>query len=422
MAQWYRLDNAGKLYPSVRGQRRTTVFRISASLSQPVHAGRLQQALENIMPRFPFFSVNLKRGVFWYFFQESARRPAVERDSRSPCMRYPLLRRGIFPFRIRCYDNRIGAEFSHALTDGTGGLVFLKALIAEYLHLSGVPRQDCGSIPVPGSMPQPGEADDAFRHYANPALPAPLLRDKAFHLPLPLERKGRYRITTGIMPIEALKTRAAEFNTGITDFLTAIMIFSFCQILNDMPKDLRRKVQAPIRINIPVNLRNIWPSPSLRNFFISVAPEIDPRLGEWQFEEILERTRLYMTAETDRRILAARMGQFFRGEHNLFTRLIPLSIKNMFLPGLYSKLGTSLYTSGLSNLGRVEMPGHLSPYIQCFDFIPPPAADEKVKAAVIGWKDHLHLTFGRVIRPAIAELYVFRTLVSMGIPVKVESN
>lgn len=31
------------------------------------------------------------------------------------------------------YGSRIAVEFFHAVTDGTGGLIFLKTLVAEYL-------------------------------------------------------------------------------------------------------------------------------------------------------------------------------------------------------------------------------------------------------------------------------------------------
>ena len=85
-------------------------------------------------------------------------------------------------------------------------------------------------------------------------------------------------------------------------------------------------------------------------------------------------------------------------------------------------MAADLYTSGLSNLGRVMMPDHLAPHIRRFDFIPPPAVDEKVKASVIGWNDRVHLSFGRLVTPAITELYVFRSLIDFGIPVKVETN
>ena len=422
MPRWYRLDNAGKLYPSISDDRRTTVFRISADLSSAINLNHLQEALTNLMPRFPYFSVHLKRGVFWYSLDSSQHTVRVERDSRYPCMNFPIRRRGIFPFRVRCWKNRIAVEFSHVLSDGTGALVFLKSLLAEYLHLEGIKRKDCGNLPVPGGAIRKGEDEDAFRHFGNPELPSPPRHDPAFRLPLSLERPGYYKITTGIMPAATLKKRADDFNVSITDFLISVMLDSFQTLLLDMPPGLRKKVTAPVRLNVPVNLRRIWESPTLRNFFVSVDPEIDPRLGVWDFEDILNSTKHYMLYETHRHRLAGRMARNIRGETNPAARVIPLPVKNIILPSLYSSFAERYYTSGLSNMGRVDMPAHLSPYIRRFDFIPPPARGEKVKAAVIGWNNSIHLTFGRLVRPAISELYVFRRLVSLGIPVRVESN
>ena len=422
MPLWYRLDNAGKLYPAISDSRRTTVFRISADLTAPINAGRLQETLTNLMPRFPYFAVHLKRGVFWYSLDSSRHPVKVERDSVYPCMRYPLRRRGIFPFRVRCWRNRIAVEFSHLLSDGTGALVFLKSLLAEYLHTGGVPRNDCGGLPVPGEGIRKGEDEYAFRRFGNPDLPSPPRLDPAFRLPLSLERPGFYKVTTGIMPADILKKRARDYEVSITDFLIAVMLDSYQSLLLDMPSGLRKKVIAPVRLNIPVNLRRFWSTPTLRNFFVSVEPEIDPRLGSWSFEEIVDRTKYYMQYETDHRHLAGRMARIVRGELNPVARLMPLSIKNLIIPTLYASFAEKHYTSGISNLGKVEMPAHLAPYIKRFDFIPPPARGEKVKASLVGWQDKVHLSFGRLVRPAISELYMFRRLIDLGIPVKVESN
>jgi hypothetical protein len=224
------------------------------------------------------------------------------------------------------------------------------------------------------------------------------------------------------MPAERLKERARDYGVSVTDFLISVMLDAYSSLLRDMPAGLRKKVIAPIRLNVPVNLRRFWSTPTLRNFFVSIDPEIDPRLGEWSFEEIIQRTNRYMQHETDRRHLAARMARNIRGELNPIARLIPLPVKNLILPTIYAVFAEKHYTSGLSNLGRVNMPPHLAPFITRFDFIPPPASGEKVKASVVGWQDKVHLSFGRIVRPAISELYTFRRLIELGIPVKVESN
>jgi hypothetical protein len=38
-------------------------------------------------------------------------------------------------FRVLYYQNRLAVEFFHSVTDGSGGLVYLKNLVARYLHL-----------------------------------------------------------------------------------------------------------------------------------------------------------------------------------------------------------------------------------------------------------------------------------------------
>ena len=422
MPPWYRLDNAGKLYPSLSGRRMTTVFRLSADLTAPVHAGRLQKALDNLMPRFPHFAVHLKKGVFWYSLASSDHDPQVQRDSRYPCMRYPLLRRGVFPFRVRCWRNRIAVEFSHVLSDGTGASIFLRSLVAEYLHLSGVARRDCGSLPVPGEDSRPSEDEDAFRRYGDPSYPSPPKLERAFRIPLSLERPGYYKVTTGRMPLAALKGKAHDYGVSVTEILIAVMLDAFRSMVLDMPSNLREKVIAPIRVNVPVNLRRFWETETHRNFFVSVEPEIDPRLGDWSFEEIVDRTKTHMRYEADARYLARRMARNIRGESNPAARLLPLMFKDLLLPSIYATMAAKRYTSGLSNLGKMTMPDHLADFIERFDFIPPPAVAEKVKASVVGWGDWVNMSFGRLIRPSVAERYVFRRLIRMGIPVKVESN
>ena len=396
------------------------MFRLSADLTAPVHVGKLQEALDALMPRFPFFTVHLKSGVFWYSLESSSHPVRLEKDSIYPCMRYPLNRRGVFPFRIRVWKNRVAVEFSHILSDGSGAMIFLKALLAEYLHREGVERKDCGSILLPGESIVPDEDEDAFRRYGNPSLPAPPRLEKALRLPLNLERPGFYKITTGIMNATVLHNRARDYGASVGEFLVAVMLDAFRIMLVDMPESLRKKVIAPIRINVPVNLRRYWPSPTLRNFFVSIEPEIDPRLGTWTFEEIVERTRILMQTMADRKFMAQRMARNVRSELNHAARILPL--KNLILPTIYTRFAENLYTSGLSNLGLMDMPAHLVPYIKRFDFIPPPAIGEKVKAALVGWQDAVHLNFGRLVRSPITELYVFRRLVTLGIPVKIETN
>ena len=71
--RWHRLDNTGKIFPMIANENLSNVFRISVTLKEEIDPGLLGQALEEVLPWFGGFKVKLKRGFFWYYFEEKVR-------------------------------------------------------------------------------------------------------------------------------------------------------------------------------------------------------------------------------------------------------------------------------------------------------------------------------------------------------------
>ena len=224
---WYRLDNAGKLYPSITTSYLTTVFRLSVSLKEPVKIGLLQKALENTIGRFPYYRVYLHKGFFWYYLEHTRDIPAIFPDTRYPCEKMPVKRKGAFLFRVKVYRNRIAVEYFHALTDGMGALNFIKALAAEYINLVYGPFKEWGDIFRPGQAPDPEEAEDSFIKYHNVKAPPPLREKKAFHIPYENLPSGIYNIITGIVPLGQLLKISKENNATVNDFLISVLFESY---------------------------------------------------------------------------------------------------------------------------------------------------------------------------------------------------
>ena len=107
--------------------------------------------------------MQLKAGFFWYYFESNPAAPLVMADLKYPCMDMSFKKDGVFPFRVKAYKNRIAVEFSHILTDGMGAISFLKALVAEYLQLSGVKIKDWGDIIKANDKPLKKEWEDVTR-------------------------------------------------------------------------------------------------------------------------------------------------------------------------------------------------------------------------------------------------------------------
>ena len=83
---WYKLDNAARVFPAILSKRYTSIFRLSVIMKSSVRVAGLQFALENIIERFPYFKVKLKKGAFWNYLETNSKTPHVYKEFMYPCM------------------------------------------------------------------------------------------------------------------------------------------------------------------------------------------------------------------------------------------------------------------------------------------------------------------------------------------------
>jgi hypothetical protein len=415
--RWYRLDNAATGFSLISTKKLTTVFRISVHLYQPVNLVRLKQAVKRVLHDFPPFRVTLRDGFFWYFWETNLKIPQIEMETSYPNGRIPFTGKRQLLFRIKAFKNRIAVEFHHTLTDGTGALFFIQALVYEYLLLSGIKSGDSGIKFRPQVIHEKNGSEDEYKkHHFDTAKHREWFPPRVFSLPF---KRGRnYFVTTGIVAVQDVLTRAKESGVSLTEFFTGVYLYALKEIQNDLVKGRKAK-KRPIRIMVPVNLRKIFPSYTLRNFFLYVAPSIDPRLGKYSFNEILKQVHHYMRKEVNEKILNQLMDRNIKTQWNLFLRIVPLFLKKVIVRMVHFAKEMRTYSGLLTNLGQAVMPPPFDEEIERFEFIPDPQV-YKVCAAMISYKDRLFINFGRVIREPIVEKYFFRFLRKLGIRVKIE--
>lgn len=418
----YRMDNAAVLFSFVCNKRITCLFRLCATLKEPINVSVLQRALDRIIERFPYYRVNQRPGLFWFYWETNLGKPKIIADSKYPSQMMPMRKRGIFPFRVRAFQNRIALEIYHSLTDGTGGLTFLKAIVAEYLTLKGVKTDNWEGIFRYGEKPHDEEYEDAFKKYYQPLYPKQKLLDVAFQIPHKLEKKGIYHITAGISPVKEILSKSKELNVTLTEYLTTIYIDALQEIFYELPEKTQKKLSKPIRLMVPVNLRRFFPSQTMRNFSLFVTPGIDPRLGHFTFDDILQTVYHYMRVEVNDRYISQQISRNVRGEIHPLMRVTPLFIKTTGGRFVYSRMGEKLYSGTLTNLGRVVMPEAFSDKIESFQFLPAPSPSNKSSCAIVSFKNNLYINFGRVIKDPIVERKFFRKLKKQGVSVKIETN
>ncbi len=418
--KWMKLDNAAKIYPAAKRRDWAAMFRVSANLNEEVDPEVLKQALQSTLRRFPSFALRLRRGAFWYYLEHLEGCPDVQPDVNNPCVRLIPSENNGFSFRVRYYRNRIAVEIFHVLSDGTGGLCFLKTLVAEYLRLrygADIPRDgeilDC-SVNAPQE-----EYEDGF-----PAAARRFTRSRresdAYHICGTDEKDGFINITTGIIPVSDLLVRAREKGVSITEYLVAVMLLSLDRLQRNACR--RESRLKPVKVNVPINLRRFFPCRTMRNFASYVNPGIDPRLGSYTLDEALKAVHHYMGTEVTEKMLAAKITTNVRSEQNPLLRIMPLFVKNAAMKLVFNLVGDRKSSTSLSNLGAVRLPVEMEKHVTRMDFILGPLSYNRDVCAAISYGDKLYLNFTRTIKEPDFEREFFTRLVKLGIHVKIESN
>ena len=418
--RWMRLDNAAKIYPAAKRRNWNNFFRLSATLTEPVDTEVLRRALDVTVRRFPSIAVRLRRGAFWYYLEEIPKAPAIQPEKSCPLAHAPFYEVRQCAFRVLVYHERIAVEFFHALTDGAGALVFLKSLLAEYLS------QKYGLVipaekGVLGRLEEPSaeEVEDSFARYAGDVK---LSRREAtaYHLSGTPEPDGYKDLITMMIPADKLRDCARGFGISVTELLCAAMMQA---ILDIQAKDVpRRAARKPVKVLLPVNLRTLFPSATLRNFASYITPEIDPRMGDCSFDELCQLVHHKMGMENNRRTMRAKFAANVASERSPVLRVMPLFIKNIAMKAVFDTVGECKSCLCLSNLGRVELPEVMAPYVTRMDFIIGVQARAPHNCGVITWNGTAYINCIRNIREPALELAFYRVLHRLGLPVKVESN
>ena len=418
--RWMRLDNAAKIYPAAKRRNWNNFFRLSATLTEPIDVPVLRAALDVTVRRFPSMAVRLRRGVFWYYLEEIPQAPEIQPEKSCPLAHVPFGQVRRCAFRVLVYHNRVAVEFFHAVTDGTGGLIFLKTLLAEYLSEKygiNVPAEKG----VLGRLEEPDEEEleDSFLRYAGD-VKASRREATAWHLSGTPEPDGYVNLVTMMLRVPEVKACAKEHGVTVTELLCAAMMQAIDHLQAEkVPVRSRRK---PVKVTVPVNLRGLFPSHTLRNFASYVNTEIDPRLGSYTFDEICQLVHHTMGLGNDAKTMRAKIATNVASEKSPVLRVMPLFVKNIAMKAAFNAVGECKACLCLSNLGVVQVPEVMRPYIERFDFVIGPQANAPHNCGVATWGDTVYVSCVRNIKEPELELHFYRVLHSLGLHVTVESN
>mgnify|MGYP001043380762 FL=1 len=417
---WYRLDLSAIVYPTLQRRDFSSVYRLSVVLKEEIDPAVLQQAVDQVMPRFPTYKAAIRKGVFWRYLEPNNRPgPFVQPDVKNPCQPMHFKGNNRYLVRFYYYGGRIALEAHHSLGDGTGGMCLLMTVTAQYLRLKYQARiRPEGFVLDVEGVPDPEELEDAYMRYANARVCPPRPGEKTYRVRGTMEPFYTLNIVDGIMSVSQVIQVAKRYNATVTEYLNAVLIYA---LLQKQGQEKGRR-QRPVKIAMPVNLRRFFPSRTLRNFITMIYPGVDPRLGEYTFPEIVEQVHHYMRYYLNEKLLRGDITTNAATQRNPLIRVVPLFIKDFVVRQFYTKVQDKNSSAGLTNMGALQVPASMKPYIERFDIYMGQPFSSRTNCAIISYGDVLTVNFASSIIEADVERYFFRRLVQDGIHVRIESN
>lgn len=359
-ASWYRLDNVGKFYAAQAGGNTQTIFRIATTMADEVDADALQRALDAAVALFPGFNVCLRNGLFWHYLVPAPNPPRVEPEVLPVCYNLHADPSSVL-FRVTYHVRRINVEVSHIISDGRGTLEFVKALLAAYVEA----RYGAPAAPAPYAGTEASKTEDSFSAHYDRAAAGTDAQPQVFHLtgwknaddPAYLELH---------YPADAVHGAAKTAGATVTSYLIAAVI---CALRREMHGAERERA---IHMDVPVDLRALFGSTTLRNFFGLAYVTYVPGDADEPVAAVAAEVQQQLAAGTQPASLKRRVMRMVKLEKNPLVRAVPLIVKDAAL-GFAAWRATREVTCTVSSLGRVQLDDAVAPYVEGISALTSPA-------------------------------------------------
>ena len=413
-ANWRRLDNSAKIFPIASSKKYSSVFRLSAVLKEKINKEILKRAVDKVLENLPSFKVKLKKGAFWYYFEDNNKEIIIEEEKDYPCKYIEPSTNNDYLFKVTYFENKINLDIFHSLTDGNSGIVFLREIVYTYIELAH-PENFSKKLRLERKLSNNTE-DDYLKNYDKKSKggrggkKAYALKGKI----LPLAAIG---VTHVNINLKDLKEKAKEKGVTVTQYLTAVIIYA---IYNSNYKKYNGK--RPIKVCIPVDLRKYFKSETVSNFFSYITVQADMNAKMLQsFDGMLKFVKQDFEKMLTKEEISKTMSANVKLGNNAFIKTIPLFLKLIIVKLSYIEI-RKYTTTTFSNIGRIGIIGEYQKYIDKFLMLIAPETVEKIKCSSCSFENNLVFTFTSTLQSTEVEQEFCKKLKEEEIEISVEGN
>lgn len=387
----FPVDNASILFLSLIRPHHTNIFRFSAKLRHPIQPEALQKAVNRIHYRFPSVVAGLRQDFFHYRQVAAAEPPVVQPD---PGLLIPMTAQELrtCAFRVYYQDTSISLEIFHALTDGSGAVVTLTALLTEYLHLTKeADVSAAGNLPALIGEPQSYETSDDYLALAN--VPSQRLPSRYAYQPA-RSADADWQVRPSSLSVDTKLLLDAAHRHGVTlnTLLTTVMASSLMdlQIQEKGGRGLK-----PVRIMVPVNLRKLIGSRTLRNFSLYSLPTMEARHHSLPIRELCHVIGAQLKQQLSQEFLSGVVANNVRMQNAWYFRMLPWFVKKAALRIGYRFVGESNSSVTLTNLGVVKLPEEIQSQVEDFSCWMTPRVGSPYGCTILSYGDKVTLNMSR---------------------------
>lgn len=411
----FPMDASATVYPYIATKTIHHSFTMEVSLDRDVEPDRLKTVVERMIERFPTLFVRMHRGAFGYKLEHV-------HDATPFLMPRPDILNLPYDFkhnenliRITYRANRLAIECFHSVTDGSGAITLLKSIVAEYYRTLGEDVPSTCGVLSPDDAPKETETEDSFRtRYIKGGKTVGRSGKWAFQY----RPKGPFETwhqTELVFPLDAIKPVAKAAGATMTEYIVALYLYAFYLAAQE------QKSKKPVVMSVPINLRPIFESETLRNFSLYFLATV-PRGDDVTFEQILENVKPEFKQGVDKDLLQRTINTNVSQQEAAAFRMLPRPVKHFVLRIGGALLGERLFTSSLSNLGVFKVPDELSGHIQTFHAILGQVPTNHIHTTAYCYNGTLGLMFSSRLASREIEHTMQRLLEERGVPTTMRDN
>lgn len=411
-----QLDNSSIYHMASNSSKWSNIFRLSATLKMDTDPKILQSALDKTAERFPTITAGIYPGLTNYY--QKAHRQSLNILKETQNLLKPMSKQNLrhSPIRVLYSNKTISVEMFHAVTDGNGAFKFFNSLLAEYLeqlHTLKIPAAN--GILNRNESPSKEEITDSYHEIPFHKSESPKMT-KAYQVSK--AKNENLYITTYIINLTDIKKISHQLDVSLTVLITSLFTLALSCIRK---KDNLKNKNLPINIFVPVDLRNYFPSSTLKNFVSYVNIIQEPLKTKLSLESTAQDVKQQLSDQLTQDNVASKVSFNVKTENSMFIKIMPLFLKNLIMKPVF-KYSEQTSTMTVSNLGIIKIPDEMNDHIERYDVILSPRKNAPYNCGIVSFGDKIHINITRDKKADELESQLSKLLKEMNLSFNAEVN